>query len=139
MWGCVEFVLKGKKNFDNVIWGWGKQLEILIVATGEYCRLLTAKTQSVRGLSEQLTFMGWRLSTRVCPVHLADELVLVLYTAFCWRSFFGGGKQVTMILVSWELMLFLFIYYFIFLLAFIYLFLIKGLFTIKYKYYAIFK
>ena len=51
-------MLKGKKNFDNVIWGWGKQLEILIVAIGEYCRLLMAKIRSVRGLSEQLAFMG---------------------------------------------------------------------------------
>ena len=34
--------------------------------------------------------MGCRLSTRVCSVHLVDELVLVFYTAFCWGSFFGG-------------------------------------------------
>ena len=60
--------------------------------------------------------------------------------------FLKGGEQVSMVLVSWELMLFLsiylfiylFIYYFIILL-FIYLFLVKGLFTMKCKYYTIFK
>ena len=52
---------------------------------------------------------------------------------------FGDSEQVSMVLVSPELMLFLFIYYFIVLLLFIYLFLVKGLFTIKYKYYTIFK
>ena len=61
--------------------------------------------------------MGCRLSTRVCSVHLVDELVLVFYTAFCWCSFFGGwgrggggGEQVSMVLVCWELMLFLLIF-----------------------------
>ena len=73
------------------------------------CRLLTAKTRSVSGLSQQLAFMACWLSARICPVHLVDELVLVFYTAFCWRSFFGIGEQVSMVLLSRELMLFLFI------------------------------
>ena len=99
--------------FDFVISSWGKQWEIFLVAIGECClyRLLTAKTRNVRGLSQQSAFMGCRLSTSVSPVHLVDELVLVFYIAFCWCSFFGGcGEQVSMVLVSWELMLFLFIY-----------------------------
>ena len=53
-------------------------------------------------------------------------------------TFLGGREQVRMVLVPWELMQFLFIYYFIILL-FIYLFLIKSLFTTKYKYYTILK
>ena len=32
--------------------------------------------------------MGGRLSTPVCPVHLVDALILVFYTARCWRFFF---------------------------------------------------
>ena len=38
-------------------------------------------------------------------------------------TFLGGPEQVSMVLVPWELMLFLFIYYFIILL-FIYLFIV---------------
>ena len=46
-----------------------------------------------------------------------------------------------MVLVSWELMLFLFIYLFIYFIIwlFTYSFLVKSLFTIKHKYYKIFK
>ena len=56
--------------------------------------------------------------------------------------FLKGGEQVSMVLVSWELMLFLSIYLFIYcfiILLFIDLFLVKGLFTMKCKYYTIFK
>ena len=56
-------------------------------------------------------------------------------------TFCGGGgesrEQVSMVLVPWELRLFLFIYYFIILL-FIYLFSVKSIFIAKYKYYIIF-
>ena len=80
--------------------------------------------------------MGWLLSIRVCPVHLVDELVLVLDTLYGpimdLLTFLGGCEQVGMVLVPWELMLFLLIYYFI-VLMFIYLFSIKSLFTTKYK------
>ena len=53
-------------------------------------------------------------------------------------TFLGGREQVSMVLVPWELMLFLFIYYFIISL-YIYLFSVKSLFTTKYKYYTVFK
>ena len=58
--GVCGICVKRQNFFDNIILGWGKQLEILLVAIGEYClcRLLTAKIRSVRGLSEQLAFMG---------------------------------------------------------------------------------
>ena len=125
---------------------------MLLVAISEccLCRLLTAKTRNVMGLSQQPAFMGCQLSTHVYLVHLVDELVLVFYTTFCLCSFFrvgeGGGLAVEYgfsilgVLVSRCscLFIYLFIYYFIILL-FIYLFLVKGLFTIKYKYYTIFK
>ena len=79
---CGICAKRQKKCFDFVIWGWGKQCEILLVVIGEYykCRLLTGKTRSRRGLTEQLTFMGRQLSTRVYSVHLVDELVLAVYT-----------------------------------------------------------
>ena len=43
------------------------------------CRLLTAKTRSVRELSQKPAFIGCRLSTRVFSVYLVDELVLAFY------------------------------------------------------------
>ena len=43
------------------------------------CRLLTAKTRSVRELPQKLAFIGYRLYTRVFSVHLVDELVLAFY------------------------------------------------------------
>ena len=123
----MEFVVEDKRFFNFVIWSWGKQWEILLVAIGEccLCRLLTAKTQSVRGLSQQPAFMGCHLPTRVCPVHLVDELVLVFYTAFCWRSFFGGrgsaGEYGFSILAVNAILIYLFIislfHYYLFILG----------------------
>ena len=125
VWKWMEFVVGGERFF------WLYDLKL-----GQAMRNLACGDLWI--MLVQPVFMACQLSTCVCPFHLVDELVLVFYTAFCWRSFFGGGEQVSMVLVSWELMLFLFIYYFI-ILWFIYLFLVKGLFTIKYKYYTIFK
>ena len=80
------------------------------------CRLLTAKTRSVRELSQKPAFIGCRLSTRVFSVYLVDELVLAFYNrlllvfVFFWMGSGVSGEQVSIVLVSWELMLFLFIY-----------------------------
>ena len=94
-WSAGVSGICGRDFFDFVISSWGKQWEIFLATIGEccLCRLLTAETRSVRGLSQQPAFMGCRLSTRVCPVHLVDELVLVLCTAFCWCLFFFFGGR----------------------------------------------
>ena len=56
------------------------------------CRLLTAKTRSVRELSQKPAFIGCRLSTRVFSVYLVDELVLAFYNRLLLVSFFLDGE-----------------------------------------------
>ena len=81
--------------------------------------------------------MGLRLSTRVCPVHLVDELVLVTGPILNLLRFLGGREQVSMVFVPWELMLFLFIYCFIILL-FIYLFIYLFMYVCIYLFIYLF-
>ena len=75
--------LQGQHFFEFVIWSSGKQWEILLVAISKccLCRLLTAKSGSWKEyLSSQFSWVtAWWLATRVWPVHLIDELVLVFY------------------------------------------------------------
>ena len=46
--------------------------------------------------------------TRVCPVYLVDELVLMFYAPYDWAN--GGSVDIfcmrSMVLVLWELVLF---------------------------------
>ena len=139
--GYVEFVLRGKQIFWYCDLRFRQPMKNITSRDWWILRVHIAhasKTRSVRRLSEQLAFMGLRLSTRVCPVHLVDELVLVTGPILNLLRFLGGREQVSMVFVPWELMLFLFIYCFIVLL-FIYLFSVKSLCTKKCKYYTIFK
>ena len=103
--------------YDFVISSCGKQWGILLVVIGEccFCRLLTAKSQSVRGLSEQPAFMGTCLTINgqmclSCPSSRWTS-PCVLYPLMIGPhvvplTFFWAGEQVSMVLVPWELMLF---------------------------------
>ena len=64
--------------------------------------------------------MGLRLFTRVCAIHLVDDLVLVIGPILNLLKFLGCREQVSMVFVPWELMLFLFIvlsFYYLFILG----------------------
>ena len=64
--------------------------------------------------------MGLRLFTRVCGIHLVDDLVLVIGPILNLLTFLGCREQVSMVFVPWELMLFLFIvlsFYYLFILG----------------------
>ena len=89
VWKWMEFVVGGERFF------WLYDLKL-----GQAMRNLACGDLWI--MLVQPVFMACQLSTCVCPFHLVDELVLVFYTAFCWRSFFGGGEQVSMVLVSWH-------------------------------------
>ena len=71
-----------------------------------------AKSQRARGTSHLPAFMdNCLLATRVYPIQLVDESVLVFYVPL-WIGLICGGSvdvffgMVSMVLVPWELVLF---------------------------------
>ena len=118
VWGRGGDLWSLVRNFFGfVIWSWSKQWEVLLVVIDEccFCRLLSAKSRNVIGSSQQPAFMSNCLTfnnhTRLpCPSSrwvspcvlypLIIGLMLVLLT------FFWGGEQMSIVLVTWKLMLY---------------------------------
>ena len=147
MWRWVEFVVGGKRFFWLCDLQLGQAMRNLVC--GDWWMLPVQIAHSYNpereGTISEASFHGLLIIHTCLPCPTSRWVSPVFYTAFCWCSYFGGwwaGEYGFNILRVNTVLIYLFIYLFIcyfIVLLFIYLFLVKGLFTIKHKYYTIFK